>query len=126
MGLGLHFEPGHNQWASLTALYRVPCLWKPSHCTSGATVAVWIKTSHVTQDYGGIFSTMYHDWRRQRWIIGWTPTGNLQYILRFVPFPVFTFLHKTGQNGPQEEKVSSGTIHFSPIISPGAFLLLQV
>ncbi len=57
VGQALHFDPIQLQWAALTALYREPCFWKPSDCTAGATLAMWIKTPETGSSTVGIMGS---------------------------------------------------------------------
>ncbi len=80
VGLSLHCNASQSQWANLTALHRTPCLWRPSKCTSGATLAMWIKTRQREGGFEGIFSTIDEASSRERWRLRWTDTGDLKYM----------------------------------------------
>ncbi len=77
VGLSLNFNPEHKQWANVTALHRTHCLWKPTKCTTGATLALWIKTQLFDQTFEGILTTMDDEWQSERWLIGWTDIAHL-------------------------------------------------
>ncbi len=83
VGLSLNFNSTLQQWANLTALYRTPCLWKPSDCTSGATLAMWMKANQSGGQWEGILSTVDYEWRIERWIIHWKNPEDLQYTKKF-------------------------------------------
>ncbi len=59
VGKGIDFDPSQSQWVKLPALFQVPCIWKPSQCTSGATIAIWLKSEDGLETYEGILGT--HD-----------------------------------------------------------------
>ncbi len=89
VGKGLNFDPTQMQWANLTALYKVPCLWIPSECYSGATLAMWLKTRKTGGGFEGIFGTSDNQWKSEKWMIIWTDDSKLGYLLMKLSFSVF-------------------------------------
>ncbi len=70
--MALHFDPIPRQWAKLSLLQGVRCLWKPSECCSGATVAMWLNTMRVAgSDSQSIVGTQNMSWHEQRFIVFW-------------------------------------------------------
>ncbi len=69
VGNAIYFNAALKQWAKVPSLHRVPCLWQPSQCRGGATVAMWLKLQQQTNGWQGIFGTSDTSAEEERWNI---------------------------------------------------------